>query len=227
MLIFRKILILFFIANAAQAQETWNSSDGLKHLNHSQFKNDFYQLANFYQAQINPFYCSAASSVTILNAINHANIYKQEDFFSEKTDKIKAKAIILNQQKNDEDVNDPGLTLTQLSRVLSEVYNLKTTIIYAENFDKKSLNNFRKTVMKITRDNDKFLLVNFDGKILGNKTNGHISPLVAYDKSSDLVLIMDVALHKNQWFWTPLEKLYQAMNSKDGEQYRGFLIIEK
>lgn len=224
---FKKILILFFVFSQSHGSEIWNSEDGLKQLAQSQFKNDFYQLANFYQAQINPFYCSAASSVIILNAINQTNLYKQEDFFNPKTDEIKLKTIILGQQKNEKGENDLGLTIAQLSEILTKVYNLKTTTIYAKNSNKKSIDNFRKIVMKITQDNDKFLLVNFDGKILENKTNGHISPLVAYDESSDSVLIMDVALHKNQWFWTKLETLYKAMNSKDGENYRGFLIIEK
>jgi len=226
MLIFKKILILFFIASAASGQETWNGKDGLKQLTQSQFKNDFYQLANFYQAQINPFYCSAASSVIILNAINQTNIYKQEDFFNQKTDKIKLKSIIENQQKNAKEEFDPGLSLGDLAKILTNVYNLKITINYAENSSENAINNFRKIVMKITNDNDKFLLINFDGKIIKNKTNGHISPLVAYDKTSDSVLIMDVALHKNQWFWTSLTNLYKAMNSKDGEHYRGFLIVE-
>lgn len=220
-------MILFFIVNAAQASENWNSDKGLKQLTQSQFKNDFYQLANFYQAQINPYYCSAASSVMILNAINQTNIYSQEDFFNEKTDKIKLKSVILNQQQNAKGENDPGLTLTNLHEILTKVYNLNSKINFVEKVDKKSIDNFRKIVMKITQDKDKFLLINFDGKILGNKTSGHISPLVAYDKASDSVLIIDVALHKNQWFWTSLSKLYQAMNSKDGENYRGFLIIEK
>jgi len=220
-------LILFFIASAAQASENWNSEDGLKQLSQSQFKNDFYQLANFYQAQINPFYCSAASSVIILNAINQKNIYKQEDFFNQKTDEIKLKTIILNQQQNAKGENDPGLTLTNLHKILTKVYNLNSKINFVKKVDKKSINNFRKIVMEITRDSQKFLLINFDGKILGNKTSGHISPLVSYDENSDSVLIMDVALHKNQWFWTKLETLYQAMNSKDGESFRGFLIVEK
>ena len=31
---------------------------------------------------------------------------------------------------------------------------------------------------------------------------------------------------KNPWYWVPISHLYKAMNTKDGNNYRGWLIIE-
>jgi hypothetical protein len=70
------------------------------------------------------------------------------------------------------------------------------------------------------------LLINFNGKILGLKTAGHISPLVAFDKETDSVLMLDVAGHKNGWYWVNLEDLIKAMNTKDGNNFRGFLVVK-
>jgi hypothetical protein len=222
---FKKVLILFFLfTNSVSASEAWNSKEGLARLDRSQFKNDFYQLVNFYQPQINPLYCSAATSVIILNALNSGNFIKQEDFFNQKTDKIKLKTIIDKIEKDQNGNYDAGLSLSDLAKILSQIYNLKVELNYAENNNAK---NFRKIVRKILNENQQFLITNFDGKILGHKTNGHISPIAAYDEESDSLLVLDVALHKNQWFWVDLEELYKAMNTKDEENYRGFLIVKK
>jgi hypothetical protein len=99
--------------------------------------------------------------------------------------------------------------------------------IYIYNVNEDEIINFRKLLKKILSDKNKFLVANFDGKILGAKTNGHISPIVAYNQDSDEILILDVALHKNQWYWVNISDLLKAMNTKDGENYRGYAILYK
>jgi hypothetical protein len=225
---FKKFLIAFLLfSHSAFASEIWNSKEGLNQLARSQFKNDFYQLVNFYQPQINKVYCSAASSVVVLNALNSENLYQQESFFNVETDKIKLKSVINRTAKNSAGIYDAGLSLGNLNRILSESYNLKTELFYATTHDQESINNFRKIIKSILSENKKFLIANFNGKILGQKTGGHVSPIAAYDEISDSILILDVALHKNQWFWADLNKFHKAMNSKDGKNPRGFLIVQK
>lgn len=216
----------FFWANQALASEIWNSDEGLKRLEKSQFKNDFYQLANFYQAQVNQVYCSVASSVMVLNALNKSNLLTQQKFLNGETDKIKSRKIIENKVQNKNSKYDPGVSLDDLSKILSRAYHLKITSIHAEKNEKEAIDNFRQTLKKILTDKDKFLIANFDGKILGQEIKGHFSPLAAYDEESDSVLILDVALHKNQWFWTSVSDLISAMNTKDGDSYRGYLLVE-
>ena len=263
-LIFLLISIISFESFAKESEKTtkenqvptliWNNKQGLSMLDKSKYKNDFYQLVNFYQPQINPLYCSVASSVMVLNALNYGNIpnnqkisikmpkeigegiidfkeYSQFTFFNEKTDKIK-KHQIINLQKEKEIKNgkknyDPGLSLFELKRVLSEVYQLNVELFYADQLNEEKLDNFRNLLKKYLEDDDHFIISNFDGKKINLATSGHISPIVAYDQKSDMILVMDVALHKNQWFWVGLNDFYQAMNSKDGDNYRGFLVVSK
>ena len=72
----------------------------------------------------------------------------------------------------------------------------------------------------------RFLIVNFDGQTMGASTHGHISPVAAYDENSDSVLVLDVAGYYNPWYWAPVEHLYRAMHTLDGEHYRGYLVVE-
>ncbi len=212
----------------------------------SKFNNDFFQLANFYQPQIDPVYCSVATSVIILNALyktseipsqkiaeiqrpEHKGViefhsFLQSSFFNAKTDKIKQKDIIEYKAKNAKGEYDAGVSLGDFAKILKS-YGLKVKKVYANKNDKKSLAKFRADLKKYLADDKKFIALNFDGKILGTKTGGHISPAVAYHEESDSVLILDVALHKNQWYFAPVSKLYDAMNSKDGDKFRGYLIV--
>lgn len=260
---FRKVFIVLIasiLASSAFAQEKnsqvefWNSSEGMKKLERSEFKNDFYQLINFYQAQVNPLYCGAATGSTILNALNYGSIesqkeleitkpeslgggtipfalHLQKNFFNEKTDKVKKREIInLETPKSKvdgKDIYDPGLTLCQFSDIMSKSYGLKTKMTHVEDSSEKTANKFRKKLKEILRDNKNFIVANFDGKSLGLKTNGHISLLAAYDEETDSVLVLDPALHKNMWYFTSVENLVKAMNTKDGEKYRGYVIVSK
>ena len=235
--------------------EIWNSENGISRLNSSQYKNDFYQLANFYQAQINPIYCSSATALMLKNAFYYEQIQSQkiseitkpdgqnipfklfasqEDFFNEKTDKIKSREIIYykkpkiieNKNGSKTENYDPGLNLQDFVKIL-KIHKIKSKVFYQENNSEQDLASFRDVVKKILNDKNNFLIANFDGKIFGNKTGGHISPIVAYDEKSDSLLVLDVALHKNPWYWVAVADMIRAMKTKDGENFRGYLIVSK
>ncbi len=241
----------FSLAATKTAQvEIWNSEEGLKRLERSHFKTDFYQLANFYQPQENPLYCALATGTIILNALNYGNIasqkeyevvtppelgsgiirfplYSQKNFLNNETELIKKRDIISLKIPNDKNIYDPGLSLADFAQILRKAYGLKVALNYAEKNDQSFIEKFRQILKKTLADKTNFVIVNMDGRILGQKTHGHISPVVAYDEESDSVLILDVALYKNQWYWADLKQLFAAMNSKDGDNYRGYLVVSK
>ena len=236
--------------NADNKTINWNSESGIKMFERSEYKQDFYELSGFFQPQINPLYCGIASSVIILNATNsNQNIpsqkeleiekpdifgggiipfksYSQMSFLNKQTDLVKKKEIISMKNINDKRENiDPGVTLKQLKEIL-EIHNLEVKKYHVKEYSEQELKLFREKVKKITEDKEKYLLVNFNGKKLGLTTGGHISPLVAYDQKSDSALVMDVAGHKNSWYWVKIKDLLQSMNTKDCDNYRGYLIIK-
>lgn len=209
-------------------------------------------MVNFYQPQINPLYCSVASSVIILNTLKNDNeipsqkdveivkpkdlsgkkilqykLYNQTSFLNAKTDTIKDKRIIEYKKKGARNEYDAGVSLTDLSRILSEVHDLKVEKIHAENNDLESIEEFRSNVKRYLSDNDHFILVNFKGSKIGLNTGGHISPITAYDQDTDSILVLDVAPYKDPWHFISLERLHEAMNTKDGDSYRGYLIISE
>lgn len=230
------------------------SDDGISSFEKSKYKNDFYQLVNFFQPQINSLYCGIASSVIVLNALNYGNItsnsygettlpktmegkvlpynlYTQQNFLNGETNKIKHQDIIeLKSPKkiiNQNEIFDPGLTLGELSSILKQVHKLKVTTFYADNHNPEAIEKFREIAKKTLSDKTSFLISNFDGKTFRNSPTGHISPIVAYNQENDTMLILDVATHKTEWYWVKTEQLFTAMNSKDGENYRGFIVVNK
>ena len=119
---------------------------------------------------------------------------------------------------------DPGLSLDQLRRI-QEVYGLDARAFYAEEPGTEGLTRFRKAVKETLSDSDHFIIVNFLGTVIGNTTEGHISPLGAYDEKTDSILVLDVAGHKNPWYWVPASLLYEAMHTKADGGFRGWLIV--
>ena len=73
------------------------------------------------------------------------------------------------------------------------------------------------------------LVVAFDRGVLGQTGTGHYSPIGAYHKESDMVLVMDVARFKYPPYWVPVEEMWKAMRTLDPEsrRSRGFFILSR
>ena len=79
----------------------------------------------------------------------------------------------------------------------------------------------------IFHQKNRFLLINYKSNMVGQASSGHISPVGAYDEKSDSVLVLDVAAYQNPWVWIPVTDLYASMHTKDGDKYRGYLVVEE
>ena len=55
------------------------------------------------------------------------------------------------------------------------------------------------------------MILSYSRKVLNQTGSGHFSPAGAYDPTSDMVLIMDVARFKYPPHWVPLSLLYSSM----------------
>lgn len=227
----------------------WNSTEGRARLARSGHSQDFYQLAHHYQPQANPLYCGIASSVIVLNALRAGRaaipsqpavevripsawgggaiaypLYSQATFLDVRTEPVKRRAVIEFREAGADGRPDPGLSLQQLRGVL-EAYGTRVTAQHADAPEAVGVSAFRQQVRQILGESEQFLIVNYDSSRIGQAGGGHISPLAAYDDDSDSVLILDVSGHLNPWLWVPLRDLYLAMHTRDGERYRGYLIV--
>jgi hypothetical protein len=229
----------------------WATQEGQSRLARSGHKTDYFQLAQNFQPQGNPLYCGIASSVIVLNAMRlnrnavpsqepievelprqlgggHLDYpaYSQLTLLGERTEAVKPKAVIelKNAGKAGAKI-DPGLKLAELKGVL-EAYDTRVDLHYADSDLEDDVAAFREDLRAVLDDSVRFMIVNFKGKAMGAPTDGHISPVAAYDEESDSVLLLDVAGYLNPWYWVPVTHLYGAMHTLDGNHYRGYLVVQ-
>jgi Phytochelatin synthase len=122
---------------------------------------------------------------------------------------------------------NPGYELDNMSYLAAN--NGKTATIYKATDDLETgAEKLREALILSLKEEDVQMVANFDGITLGGKTGGHYSPLAAYDPKTDKVLVLDVALHRNESFWVPVKDLYRAMTKPDSfGRPRGFVSLHE
>ena len=174
---------------------------------------DYSPLSTAFEEQSLKSYCGVASSVTVLKALGHD--VDQSSFFTDETAAVRSRV----------DVTFGGMSLPQLAGLL-QAHDVAVDIHHAED---SSLEEFRETLRRnLSQEND-YVLVNYQRKVLGQGAVGHISPLAAYDEDSDKVLVLDTAGYKYPPTWVPVGGLFNAMSTTDSSsgKTRGFLEVRK
>jgi hypothetical protein len=171
---------------------------------------DYPKLMEVWEGQDLVSYCGVASGVIVLNAQGEsANQFR---FFNDDTDAVRSRM----------QVTFGGMSLSDLAGLLA-AHGMDVTKMHG---DELTIEEFRQVIeSNLAREGD-YLLVNYQRQTLGQGRVGHISPLGAYDKSSDRVLIMDTADYKYPHTWVPLEMLYAATQEKDLSTERARGLIE-
>lgn len=225
---------------------SWRSDESQQRFSRVASSSDFVRLAPRFQPQANPLYCGIATSTIALNTLRQGvgtapseaafevakpdefgggtiayPAYTQATLLDASTESIKPRGVVRLEARNAAGDWDPGLTLAQIEALLRH-YGLEADRTSA---DKADINIFRETARDVLNDDGRLLVCNFVGRELGLTTGGHISPLAAYDAETDSVLVLDVAGHKNGWYWVGVGDLYRAMHTKDGDAYRGWLVV--
>jgi hypothetical protein len=225
----------------------WNTIEGKKRLQSARYSKHFYALAHLFERQQNPTYCGIASAVMVLNALRlnkkglkleskmdvispdgemhiRYNTYTQQTFLTKDSERIKKRKVIEGKDVCAEDGFDPGLKIDALAKNL-KLHLCNVTLVCANNDLEKSLKRFRQDLMGYLNDSKTYIIANFDSAKIGREGAGHYSPMVAYDEATDSCLVMDTAGHKQPWFWVDAPLFFDAMNTKDGKQQRGYLIV--
>lgn len=233
----------------------WDTPEGKRRLFESRYNRDFFELAHRFQPQIKPTYCGVASAVMVLNALRlktglridsgleviaptqqtmHYNSYSQLTFLNEETDLIKRRewveGVTVTCETTGDIIFEPGLNLDDLAKKL-KLYLLNVQTKHADitkaasNSKDNPVTRFRHDLMAYLNDSSTYTIVNYSGKAIGKKVDGHFSPIAAYHQETDSCLVMDVAGHKHPWFWVSIKELYHAMATKDGKHTRGYLLV--
>jgi Phytochelatin synthase len=190
----------------------------------SQTRADYFLLSNQFVTQINQAYCGVASSVMVLNALGLPapespqykpfKVFTQENFFVR---------VETNRVVSPEIVSKQGMTLAQLGGVLSS-HGAKVKVYYGSDVD---LDRFRALLIENLSVRDKFVIVNYLRKTIGQERGGHISPIAAYNRRTDRFLILDVSRYKYPPVWVKAIDLWQAIRTMDANKTRGFVLVGK
>jgi hypothetical protein len=233
---------------------TWNSEEGRRRLARASASNDFFQLAHAFVPQENPIYAGPATMVMILNAMRMPKhtvpsqkaleihmpkalggqvqpfpAYSQRTLLNAETDRVKPRSLIelrnvTPANENDRSQFKPGTGLVDLQGILG-VYGARSEVTFADAKVASGAPRFRKVAREVLGDGERFLVINFARDVLGGAPGGTVSPVAAYDEVTDSMLVLDVAGHKNPWFWAPVEWLYRAMNTSYEGGWRGYMVI--
>jgi hypothetical protein len=250
--VFIFVSLVFIATSTFAAQLTgFESPEGIKRLERSDAKVDFFPLANHFESQENKVYCGLASSAIVLNALRLDNPaitkpldntilskqdrkylpsglnpvferYTQNNLLGKETkskEEILGKPMAVNGKK----MADYGLQLRQLSSILTANGLDVVTRVADNSIDDEII---RKELIDNLKTPGDYVVVNFFRKTLGQGNIGHISPLGAYDKSSDSFLILDVNPNTSKWVWVNSSDLIAAMRTFDTIENRGYVLIK-
>jgi hypothetical protein len=79
--------------------------------------------------------------------------------------------------------------------------------------------------LRRANDPSRRTIINFRRKEIFGAGDGHHSPIGGYLEKEDLVLVLDVNEAFKPWL-VERKRLYDAMNTLDGEKKRGMLVVE-
>ena len=202
----------------------FNSPEGEKLLIESQYRQDYWPLSMQFITQRNQAFCGVASMVMVLNSLSVPapespefspyRVFTQDNFFTNE----RARQVI-----TPETVSRQGLTLEQLGQLLAS-YETKVKVYHASD---TNIEEFRRLTAENLKQPRNFVLINYLRTAIGQERGGHISPIAAYNESSDRFLILDVSRYKYPPVWVKAEDLWQAMATVDSVsgKTRGFVLI--
>jgi hypothetical protein len=185
---------------------------------------DYGSLSQWLETQANLAYCGVASAVVSLNSLGEPapavagygnyRFWTQNNLFAAPASLAVARP---------EQVARQGMDLAQLQGLLA------SQGVVAQRFhgDSLSLAQFRWLVQRNLADGSDRLLVNYHRGALGQEGGGHISPLAAYDRRGDRVLILDVARYRYPPVWVATADLWRAVRTLDSSsgRSRGLVIV--
>ena len=208
-----------------------DSELGEKLLFTSEARRDYLPLSLEFQTQDNLAYCGVATLAMVLNALevkapvseNHTipgfvsyRFFTQQNVLENESIREVIEPKLIRRQ---------GMTLKELAGIF-QTYGVRVQTFHGEDI---ALEQFRQLAIQNLQQPKNFLVVNYLRRSMGQKGGGHISPVVAYNESSDRFLILDVARYRYSPVWVSASSLWEAMNTLDSTsgKTRGFLMIDR
>jgi hypothetical protein len=201
-----------------------NSDRGARLLLESEANRAYWPLSIQFVTQKNQAYCGVASLTMVLNALGVPapttpefepfKTFTQDNLLNEETEKVLPKEVLAK----------IGMTLDQIGQLLT-AFGVKANVHHAAD---TSLDEFRKLATEALNTPNRYVIVNYLRRAIGQERGGHISPVAAYDADTDRFLVLDVSRYKYPPVWVEADDLYEAMNTPDSDNQnrtRGFVLV--
>ncbi|SHF16478.1 Phytochelatin synthase [Kaistia soli DSM 19436] len=203
-----------------------SSEEGEALLVEAEAREAYFPLVDNFVTQKTQSFCGVASMTMVFNAMalpapevpeyKPFRTFTQDNVLDDRTEAVVPRATIERM----------GMTLDQLGAAIAT----KPVIAAVHHAGDTNLDAFRSEARAYLADEDRFVIVNYLRKAMGQETGGHISPLAAYDAEQDRFLILDVARYKYPPVWVKAADLFAAMNTPDkdnGNRTRGYVLVAK
>jgi len=202
-----------------------NSPQGRQLLREADASEAYWQLSQFYVTQPDLGSCGVASCLMVLNAlpITRPN-FDEDGTFKFYTPDNFFKQPGVTDIKSRLKISQSGMTLEQLSGILGK-FDTNSEHTFAS---KTTIDSFRSTLLSSLNKENKFIIINYNRQLVGQEGKGHISPVVAYNRSSDKVLILDTASYRYPFVWIDLTAIWKAMSEgidSDSNMSRGYVVV--
>ncbi|MFT4626588.1 MAG: hypothetical protein ACI8PZ_005265 [Myxococcota bacterium] len=156
-------------------------------------------LAAVFTSQERAAWCGVASTSMALSALRDPDVGQAEVFTPE------ASAV-----RSSFAVTTGGMTLDQLAGLL----RAHALTVHTTHAGDSSVDGFRAELASLADPAD-VLLVNYHRSGLEQSGGGHISPVSAYERGTDRVLVLDVSAYKYPPVWASVAELFEAMDTVD------------
>ena len=157
-----------------------------------------------------------------LNSYTQNNVFDASYVSKDANKAIKSRSHVYG--KSSDNKPDFGFQIRQFDALL-KAHGLKSQLrVVTDDIDEENVRNEIINNLATTGD---VVVVNYKRSVMGQAGGGHISPLGAYHKASDSVLILDVNPAKADWVWVKVSDLVAAMRTKDTVENRGYLLVSK
>ena len=236
-------------ASVVQELVPFSSDEGLARLARSTAKVDFPALANQFEPQSNAAFCGPTSAAIVLNALRgrgadlprdrsrlHAEDLEYvpsgfdptiprftQDNVITKGRKTRAQILGEPQSVNGKQIQDFGYQVRQLDEML-RANGAITRLTIVD--DKKIEQDIRNDLVENLKSRGNYVIVAYKRDAVGQRGDGHISPLGAYDADSDSFLVLDVNPASAGWVWMPTATLVKGMRTFDTVENRGYILIQ-
>ena len=189
--------------------------------------------------QRNQAFCSAATAATLLNAMSKSipapvdvefapyPYHTQRSILADECVRATPTHVSDDTTMSAKFLATHGATLHEWATYLACFVDVSHT--HASTTDAAAFRTALKDAFPTTRDGSgsKFVGINFVRTGVGEVGGGHMSPIAAFDETTDRVLIADVSRYKYPPVWATLASVFDAMNTTDAGsgQSRGWVIL--